>query len=384
MKSIVFVIGSLNTGGAEKVLLNYINYFYRRLNHRYNVELFLISHEGDLLASLDSGIKIAYLYKGNKSIEHYSLVGKCLYKIKRRIKKGIFFKFPSLFSFAFPKFRKFEYGFIFVQDLYWFSDTEFGKKKYLWIQNNLNLIKDSEKYRDGTFARKFNKLIAISDGIKNDLLNNIGIDRDQVFKCNNPIDIDSLALQARKPLPQLGSFNYLMPYLVTMGRLVHQKGFDILVETLSLLRFNGYKVNLVIIGGGEKETELKTLIDTYNLIYEEDVIITGTLSNPYPIIKQSKIFVCSSRFDGLSTSINEALALGIPVVSTPCDFGPKEILRNGDFGLLSKKIEAHSLFSKIKQLLDDDMLHAKYSELSIRRAKDFSIQSISKQIEETL
>jgi glycosyltransferase involved in cell wall biosynthesis len=371
-KNILFTIGSLNMGGAEKVLINYINYFNTVHSTEFYVELLLISYEGKLLDELNDNIKISYLYKGNDSIIKNIFLLRILYKIYRKALNVSFKKFPILYNIFFSKYINYDYNFIFVQDLYWFSKTNLGKKKYLWIQNNLNRVAESDIFENHNFTSNIDKLIAISDGIYEDLITRLKIKPELIIKCNNPIDSSRISkLSEEVVIPYFDQ-----PYLVSMGRLVDQKGFDILLESLALLKENNISIKLVIIGGGENHIKLLELAESLNLIVGVDFIITGLMANPYPIIKNSSIFVCSSRFDGLSTSINEAMCLKIPIISTPCDYGPKEIIGDNLYGIISSDISAKSLMINIKEMLDSDEMLNRYSSASLSRSLHFDIMNV--------
>lgn len=363
-------------GGAEKVLINYINYFNSFHKSEFSVELLVISYEGALLRELNDNIKISYLYKGNEYINQKNIFVKYIYKIYRKIKSVFFLKFPILYNIAFTKYLNFDFNFIFVQDLYWFSRTKLGKKKVLWIQNNLNKVDDSIQFRNSNFTNNIDQIIAISDGIYIDLVNRLKIDTNRIIKCNNPID----SLKIKYLSEQDISIPFKEPYLVSMGRLVDQKGFDILLNTLSLLRSKNIFIKLIIIGGGENHKKLLEQASSLNLIDGVDFVITGLMSNPYPLIKNSTIFVCSSRFDGLSTSINEAMCLKIPIISTPCDFGPKEIIGNNQYGIITSEISAESLMNSIKEMLESASKLNHYSKASLNRSIDFDIMNVGKSL----
>lgn len=371
-KKILFTIGSLNTGGAEKVLINYINYFNTYQKSKFHVELFLISLDGKLLQELDKDIKINYLFKGNDSLNNMNIYLKFAYKIYRRVVNVAFKKVPFLYNIFFSRFNKFDFNFIFVQDLYWFSKTSLGKNKYLWIQNNINCVTDSSLFENSNFTKNFNKIVAISEGIYNDLVDRLEIDKNRIIKCNNPIDSSQIKFLANTK----SEINLNEPYIVSMGRLVDQKGFDILIDCLSLLRKEKIDIKLVIIGGGENHNKLINQAKSLELIEGTDFIITGIMSNPYPLIKKSKIFICSSRFDGLSTSINEAMSLGIPIISTPCNYGPKEIIGDNEYGIICKEISSKSLMINIKQMLENKELLNEYSISSFSRSQDFDVINI--------
>lgn len=110
-------------------------------------------------------------------------------------------------------------------------------------------------------------------------------------------------------------------YIVCVGRLVSGKGCDILIKAYHK---SGVKNSLVFVGQGPLEAELKELATSLNL--ESKIVFAGFYSNPYPLIKNAKLMVLSSDYEGLPMVILEALSLDVPVISTDCPHGPAEIL----------------------------------------------------------
>lgn len=111
---------------------------------------------------------------------------------------------------------------------------------------------------------------------------------------------------------------------VAMGRLHPQKGFDILLRAFAEIRKKGYNVNLVIIGeGGEKE-KLLNIAKRMNII--NSTFFVGYKSNPYRLLKNADAFILSSRWEGIANSLVEALICKVPIISTSCPAGPREIL----------------------------------------------------------
>lgn len=373
-KNILFILGSLNIGGAEKVLINYVNAFKEKLDNYYNVEVFLISKDGDLLQYLNKNIKYNYLYLGNNFLPN-NVLKRFLYKIYRKTISSLFKKFPFFYSLFFTQYSNFEFGFILVQDLFYFSRTSFGKIKYLWIQNNLLNIENSSIYNNNILYNSFEGVIANSAGIYNDLTQRIKLSEEKVFLCYNPVDLLSINEFSKNYIDQ-NKFNFKthIPYMVTLGRAVHQKGFDILIDAFEIISKYNKHINLIVIGGGILEVELKSKVLSKNL--EKRIHFIGAYSNPYPIVANSEFYISSSRYEGLPTSMIEAMSLGKVIISTPCDFGPKEILENGKFGILSEEITSNSLANSIlKYLESDDEYKKNLTEKSIERSKYFSTDS---------
>jgi glycosyltransferase involved in cell wall biosynthesis len=373
-KNIIFIIGSLNIGGAEKVLINYANGFNKYYKDEYNIEVFLISKEGNLLKYLDNSIELNYLYLGNEFLSRNFIKRNC-YKIYRKILSILFKNFPFFYRTFFNKYSNFEYGFILVQDLFYFSKSNFGKKKYLWIQNNLTNVDNNEIYNNLNIYTNFESIIANSKGIYEDLTNRLKIPASKVFLCYNPVDFNKTKDLANDYTSELiHLINNNSPYFVTLGRAVYQKGFDILIDAFEIISQINSKINLIIIGGGILENDLKEVVKSKNL--ENRIRFIGPLSNPYPIVAGSQFYVCSSRYEGLPTAMIEAMSLGKSVISTPCNFGPNEILEDGKYGVLCSSIDSKSLADSILKFLDSDNEFIKtMNSTSALRSQFFSTKS---------
>ena len=112
------------------------------------------------------------------------------------------------------------------------------------------------------------------------------------------------------------------------------------------------------------------------------VKLLGFHSNPYKYIVQGDLFVCSSRSEGYSTAVTEALILGVPVITTDCS-GMMELLKNGECGIITPN-DDEAFYQGLKSLLTDASLLEHYRQKAIERGKDFTIESLMKPIEDLL
>jgi glycosyltransferase involved in cell wall biosynthesis len=138
--------------------------------------------------------------------------------------------------------------------------------------------------------------------------------------------------------------------IMGIGRLTYQKDFPTLIKAFARVR---QKINsrLVILGEGRQRKELEYFINDLGLT--DDVQLPGFVTNPYQWLAKSTLFVLSSRWEGSPNALTEALALGIPVVSTDCRSGPREILRGGQLGRLVPVGDVMALSEAIIMTLDD-------------------------------
>ena len=159
--------------------------------------------------------------------------------------------------------------------------------------------------------------------------------------------------------------------MVTIGRLVPQKGYDRLLPILLKLKKEGYKFSLNILGEGKERNSLENFIQKHQL--QDIVRLIGFCENPYPYLKNSDLFVCSSRSEGYSTVITEALILGIPVITTNCA-GMNELLESGKYGMITENTD-EALYIGLKRLMDNPTKIVEYKKLAIQRGTYFTLQN---------
>ena len=159
-------------------------------------------------------------------------------------------------------------------------------------------------------------------------------------------------------------------YICAVGRLSFEKGFDILLKAFS--EIDNSEIHLVIIGDGKLKKELVEYTNKFS-IYDK-VHFPGFI-NPYKILQNSSLFVLPSRSEGFGLALVEALALGVPVVSTSCPGAPQEILLNGKLGHLVEPENTRSLTSAINDALVNPRSNSSERKL---RAQEYSAPVICK------
>jgi glycosyltransferase involved in cell wall biosynthesis len=204
-------------------------------------------------------------------------------------------------------------------------------------------------------------------------------ERIKVIYC--PQDLNSIIKNCTESIPDWAVDIFQKPTLVAMGRLSWEKGFDLLIRAHAKVLKKGIFHNLIIIGNGPHREELQDLI--HQLEVTDSVFLPGYVKNPYPLIKKAIAFVLSSRFEGLSSVIIEALTLAKPVVATSCG-GPIEILCDGREGILVPPEDVDGLADGISRILSDQSLREKLSISNIERLRCFSTENIVPQWEQLL
>lgn len=186
------------------------------------------------------------------------------------------------------------------------------------------------------------EVVAVSTGVRRDLSEATGIPQRRIHVIYNPVDVRFLLHKASEPAAGLAPAG--VPMLLSVGRLTEQKDHVTLVRAFALVRAQR-RCTLVILGEGEGRAAIEA--EARQLGVADDVTLPGFVPNPYPEFRRAAAFVLSSRWEGLPTVLIEALVLGVPVVSTDCNAGPREILGDGRYGRLVPVGDAGALASAI-------------------------------------
>ena len=174
-------------------------------------------------------------------------------------------------------------------------------------------------------------IVAVSCGVADDLSARTGIDRNRVRVIYNAVITETLQDAATTAVEHRWFQSGQPPVILAVGRLDKAKDFPVLVRAFRLVR-NHRQARLVILGDGPERNRIEQVVLDQGLI--EDVALPGFEHNPYRFMRRAAVFALSSQWEGLPVALVEALALGVPVVSTDCAYGPAEILCNGKFGTL--------------------------------------------------
>ncbi len=226
---------------------------------------------------------------------------------------------------------------------------------------------------------KADAIVAVSEGVANDLATYAGIPRDRIRTVYNPVVGPDLIAKAGEPLDHPWFAAGEPPVILGAGRLDPQKDFATLVRAFARVRA-GRPARLIILGahgrpGFAYAADLKALPGELGVA--PDVAMPGFVDNPYAFMARASVFVLSSTYEGLPGVLIQALACGCPVVSTDCPSGPREILDHGRFGPLVPVGDHAALARAIEQVLDapppSASLRARAELFSVERAVDHSL-----------
>lgn len=259
---------------------------------------------------------------------------------------------------------------------------------------------------------KADLLVAVSESCKKDLIDNFGLKEDKIKVIYNPFFLEVIKSRAKE---DIGHFSCIFqnPTIITAGRLSKQKGHWYLLRIFKELKKKHPELRLVILGDGElkeylvslsKALDLQTFVWDKNQCTDEyDVYFLGHQENPYKFFSRAKMFVLTSLWEGLPSVLIEALACGLPVISTDCPSGPREILAPNtdiaskalkpefsEYGILmpnfdGKYMEKDEPLTQTEKIWIDTMeniiskeeILSIYSRLGPRRAQEFDAAKVA-------
>ena len=201
------------------------------------------------------------------------------------------------------------------------------EKTIIDVVSNMSFVypKGIKKWFRRHILKKADYIVTVSEGVRADLIENFGISDSFSKTIYNSCDIVAIQ-QDCTDLTEYRIMEDKLPkkYICSMGSFRLAKGHWHLIKAFACVAERIPEYKLVILGDGQYRDKYKVLID--NLGIADRVILPGFSNPPFSIISKSSLFVFSSVFEGFGHSIIEAIACGVPVLSTDCDYGAREIL----------------------------------------------------------
>lgn len=366
-KKILFLIESFAGGGVEKIFIDLIN---NMDISKYDITVMSIWDYGVRKKDLRKDVKYKSIFPNIRGISRvfHNFVeksdGSLLYKF------GIREKYDIEIAFIEGRATKI-IG----------ASTNPNSKKIAWVHIDLSqghwtsrVFRESLQ-REKECYKKFNDIVFVSNSAKEGFKNLFGDDFDNLQVKYNPIIAEEVVKKAEEEVNDIAKPKDKM-LLVTSGRLVSQKGYESLLKACNKLNKDNIKYELWILGEGWDRPKLEELINKYSL---SNVKLLGFKENPYKYIKQGDLFVCSSKNEGFSLVIAEAMILGLPVISTNCS-GPNELLNFGEYGYMVENNE-EALYKGLKEIISNDEKLKYYKKKSSERVYFFNYKNRISDIE---
>lgn len=212
---------------------------------------------------------------------------------------------------------------------------------------------------------------AVSEAVLADLEHEIGIDPARVPLIVVPNAVDGADVRLRSLVPDARLVTAEgNPLFVNVARHVRQKNLPLLLRAFGQYRAEGGLGRLVLVGHGPDSGRLQQMV--HELALDADVVLRGGLANPFPQLAAATAFVSSSEEEGFGLAIVEAMALGVPVISTACPGGPREILQEGRVGLLVPSGDSQAMCDAMHRIASDASLRSELGLVGPHRAQDFA------------
>lgn len=328
-KKIIFVIDSLHCAGAEKslvTLLSLLDY------SQYEVDLQLFGYGGALEDMLPTEVNLlpplAYTKFSNLGMQEvinsgkYKLIkARLSYSIALRLKKYnnaqkacIFWKNVSSVIEHNPKVYDIAISYAQGVPTFYVADKIQATRKYAWVNVSYRLEGKDKKFQN-QYYEKYNKIVTVSDSAQEIFSEVFPQYKSKIEVIYDINDANLICKMADSGESYQDNFTGLR--ILTIGRLAHQKGYDIALQACRILKDEGLKFRWYVLGVGPLEYEIRKLMDEYQL--EEYFILLGVHPNPYPYIKDCDIYVQTSKFEGFGLAIAEARMLNKPIVTTRFD-----------------------------------------------------------------
>lgn len=356
MKKVLFLIKSLEGGGAEKVLLNYL---IGLNNQNIDITVKTVFNIGIYINQLPSNVR-------------YETIIKKPTKFKMRVVHNLLTYLPDFMLrkiFLNKNTYDIEISFLEGNQCKLISSAPKNIKKIAWIHQDISKLKENltgfKNFKcEFNCYKKFDKIICVSNDVKNNFEKKFKnkIPASTIYNPINTNDIISKAGDIKK--------DYSVIRICSIGRLVEAKRFDRLIEVTKNLKNLGYNIKTTILGEGILRDKLEKMIDLLEL--NNNVELIGFQENPYSYLASSDIFICTSDNEGFSLVVAEALVLGIAVISTNCS-GPTELLENGKYGKIVGK-STSALTDAVVNMIEKEEIK-KYSNLAKERSKIFDMQT---------
>lgn len=361
---ILFVINTLNGGGAEKVFIDTIKLLDKK---NYNIDILVVDDYGQFQSELRSVLPYRSIIKHASSplILRFWLGGISWIKSK-------FFKYAPariLHRWCVKKAYDIEVGYLEgVSTKIVSGCTRKKTVTYAWVHTDMiDNPWTTDQYRSSkeeVFAyQQIDNVIAVSRAVKSAFEKKFKQEAKVLY---NVLDNQAIIQKAKVGKRRLRRSTCIN--LISVGSLWQTKGYMRLIKIMHQIITSGLSARLHIVGEGVERVQMEEYIRENQL--EDDIIMYGFQKEPYDLMKQADVYVCSSYAEGFSTTVTEALILGLPIVTTNCA-GMNELLGESQYGLITENT-SESLFNGLKEIIENDKLREEYAKRAEMRGVFFS------------
>lgn len=367
MKSVIIISHALEIGGAERALLGLLESFDYS---KYDVSLFLMRHEGDLIGLIPEKVNLLPEIKEytGLAVPLTSIVKKGLFgvaagrviakiKAKRFVKShnikkdnGVGIEYSHKYTVKMMPVisnKEYDLAISFLTPHYFAAEKVKAKKKIAWIHTDYSTVDIDVKSEEKMWS-KYDHIVSISDDCTKGFLSKFPGLESKILPVENIISPDFIHKQAEME-DVSDEMNGDAVNLLSVGRFSTAKNFDNVSDICRRIIDKGINVKWFLVGYGGDEELIRNKIKEAGM--EEHVIILGKKSNPYPYIKNCDVYVQPSRYEGKCVAVREAQILCKPVIITDYATANSQ-LKNGFDGVIVP-LDNERCAEAISELLKD-------------------------------
>lgn len=372
--NVAFCIPNMIIGGVESVLVTTVD---NMLNNP-NIKVSIITHQQI------TEPKYANWLKSHPEIPVYvcfpfqiffeKLAKYCRFFPLKQLRKIIFSLYKKYRRFVIRRKLKDQDVFIDYKNFEFFKELRhFNQPKIGWIHGAFDYF---EQHICFSRLPLYTKVVGLSDEFITEFKQKYPQHDKKLVRIYNPIDVSEIQQKARNGETPLGK------YFCHVSRLAAGKDIKTLMDAFEIFSQKHQNVKLYIVGGGDQETEFRQY--AARLKCGANIVFTGALNNPYPIMRGAIANILSSETEGFGMVLVESMALGVPCISSNCKSGPKEILLEERGGLLFNIGDAKMLADKMCYIYENPDAAAQMTRTATDGLKRFAPKTITKQIIDTI
>ena len=376
-KKLLFVINTLSAGGAEISFLELL----RRIDpEKYEIEVFVLLAQGELRRRLPENVHVKNeVYSDCSVLTREGKRHLMRTVLRAAFRRGnVFVQLPYLFRTLIfmgkkgriqpdkllwrlvaqgaPRMEKvYDLAVAYLEggSAYYVADRVNARRKVAFFHSDY-VRSGSSGVIDGDCYLKFDHIFLVSEESKRSFLLSYPQLGGKLSLFHNPLNRQLLMEKSTQPAEAHAWTDFEGKKLLSVGRLVPLKAFDVAIGVMRELKSANVKVRWLVLGEGPERGKLEALIHRYGL--ESEFLLPGATDNPYPYFAACDLYVHLSRFEGRSVAIQEAQALGVPVLASDCSGNREQIMDGVDGRLVS--LEPEQIAAQIRELLADEEILA--------------------------
>lgn len=355
MKKVLFLIGSLKGGGAEKVLVDTVNALD---SNEYQITVQTLFNDAGYQPKLAKHVRYKTIVTHKQSL------------LRKIAAKTLFYILNTQLVYEWYIRDDYDYEIAFLEGLptkVISGSTNRNAKKIAWVHTDLNALPDSyraygSEQKEGTAYSRFHKVVCVSKAVEKEFRKKYPDVNTKIETINNVLDDAAIRKAAVEEVVLPTS---LRPCFISVGSLSKAKGYDRLLRVHKRLMDQGFAHSLLILGEGDLRHSLEKYIKENQL--EKSVFLLGFQTNPHKYVSKADLFVCSSYAEGFSTVISESVLCGTPVLATDVS-GNREPEETPRCSVIVQNNEEALYEALLEILKDNNRLQIYRKELSTRQS----------------